>query len=504
MSSLHESTRRRGYSSALRGIAIGIVAAAAAGSAALGARAILPGEGAIARGVTVNGASLQDGAGAREAARGEAARLLDRRIELRMDGERVLDTTPAALGATVDEGALAEHLFGIGRRGDVFARLEEALTARRGELDVAVRARVPVEGLAAALERFKEERDSAPRASRLDFEAGTATPHAPGTYIDIYAAAAAVERAIERGEGSVELPVLTIAPRASSDVVAAIDVRKVVARFETRFGFLGNQAGRAQNVARAATGMDGVVLMPGEVISFNENVGPRSIENGFANAPEIYKGEMREGVGGGTCQVASTLHAAAFLGGLEIVERINHSRPSGYIRMGLDATVVYPTVDLKLRNPYDFPVVLHATIDKGLLVFELRGRDQPVTVDLATETLGVAAFKRKVEEDPILPEGKIVLKQKGIRGFTIKKKRTIHAKGQVARVEVSTDVYPPTFEIYRVAPGTDVETALPPLPSEERKGDEGKAEEGKAVASDAASAPASAPGAVPPGGGASG
>ena len=91
--------------------------------------------------------------------------------------------------------------------------------------------------------------------------------------------------------------------------------------------------------------------------------GARSEENGFHKAGEIFKGEMIEGVGGGTCQIASTLHAVAFFSGLDIIERLPHSRASAYIRPGLDATVVYPAVDLKLKNPFEFPVVIHAFID---------------------------------------------------------------------------------------------------------------------------------------------
>jgi vancomycin resistance protein YoaR len=470
----------------------------ALGGAAAGARSVLPPEGEVARGVLVNGEAVEAGTDPRAAAREAAARLLDRRVLLRWDGDQVLEATPRELGATVDEGALSRHLEGIGRRGDLFARVDEALSAGRGEILVGAPARVPVEELAERLVRLKEERDTAPRASKMDFEAKVATPHAPGRYLDLYGAAAAIERALEGGGEVIDLPVLPIAPRASSEVVAAIDVSQVVAKFETRFGYLGGQAGRAQNIERAASGMNGVVLMPGEVVSFNENVGPRSIENGFAHAPEIYKGEMREGVGGGACQVASTLHAAAFMGGVDIVERINHSRPSGYIRMGLDATVVFPTVDLKLRNPFDFPVVLKASINKGLLVFEIRGRDKPVTVELATATTGVEDYKRKIEEDPRLPAGRIVLKQKGIRGATVKKIRTLHGRDGRERVEVSTDVYPPTFEIYRVPPGTDVESELPPLPSEEREKEGDKAGgEQKAVASEGASGPAAPAGAAP-------
>jgi vancomycin resistance protein YoaR len=203
--------------------------------------------------------------------------------------------------------------------------------------------------------------------------------------------------------------------------------------------------------------------LPDEMMSFNAEVGPRSTENGFTTAPEIYKGEMREGIGGGTCQAASTLHAAAYLGGFEVVDRINHSRPSGYIPMGLDATVVYPHVDLKIRNPYAFPVVLHATADKGTLTMEIRGNGSTDAVEWTTATIGVSPYKRKIEERADLTEGKTVVKQKGIRGYRIRKTRILRPLRGEARVEEKTDVYPPTFEIFMVSPGTDPAT-LPPLP----------------------------------------
>jgi vancomycin resistance protein YoaR len=139
--------------------------------------------------------------------------------------------------------------------------------------------------------------------------------------------------------------------------------------------------------------------------------------------------------------------------------------------MGLDATVVYPAVDLKLRNPYDFPIVIHAATDRGSLMVELFGHEKPATVEFNSATIGVANFKRKVEEAAWLPEGKIVKKQKGIRGYSIRKTRYVHLRTGEERVDTSTDVYPPTLEIYLVPRGTDVTTALPPLPSDGPTGD---------------------------------
>ncbi len=415
----------------------------------------------------MGGVPVAPGETASAVAEAAAGRALGRGVALTWGSETLLDASAADLGGQVDVAALARAANAVGRRGGFFARLDEALEARRGAVDLPVRVDLPVEPLAARLERLKDERDTPPVAARLDFARRAATPHAPGRYLDVYAAAEAVARALARPgplDGPIAVPSFAIAPRASTEAVEAIDTSQVVSRFETRFGFVGDQRGRAQNVLRAATQMDGVVLMPGEVVSFNANVGARSEENGFAEAPEIYKGEIRPGIGGGTCQVSGTLHAAAFFAGIDVVERANHSRPSGYIRMGLDATVVFPTVDLKLRNPYDFPIVLHAVVDKGTLAFALHGARRPATVSFATETVGTADYKRKVEELAALPEGKVVLKQHGIRGYSIRKIRTIHLADGRDRVEVTTDTYPPTFEIYQVAPGTDVEAALPPLP----------------------------------------
>ena len=466
--------------SPLRALAAAAVLATCGAGAFVASRAILPGEADLARGLRVGGEPVLEGQSAQAVAEHRAARALTRKVTFRWNGKEALTASLAELGGEVDAAIVARRAAEIAHEGDLVTRLHDALAAREGSVDVRVPVSIGAESLASKLERFKEENDTPPVDARLKIEDHTATDDAPGKYADVYAAMAALDDALLRqpdGDVTVDLPSFAIAPHASKAVALAIDVSKEVSRFETRFGFVGGQQNRAGNIHRAASQIDGVVLMPGEIVSFNEHVGPRSTDNGFFPAPEIYKGEMREGIGGGTCQVAGTLHAAAYFGGLDIVERSPHSRPSGYIRMGLDATVVYPTTDLKLRNPYDFPVVVHAVIDKGTLRFELRGRVKAADVDFSTATVATAKFKRKVEEISWFPEGKVVLKQKGITGHTIKKTRVMRLWTGATKTEVTTDVYPATFEIYQIGPGTDPET-LPPPP-------------------DAADAPAAAP-ATPP------
>ncbi len=130
----------------------------------------------------------------------------------------------------------------------------------------------------------------------------------------------------------------------------------VIAYYETRFTAGGN---RGKNVERAAIQ---AVLEPGAIFSFNSLVGPRTVENRFLWAPVIFKGEMTTGEGGGVCQVSSTIHAAARIAGLEIVERRPHSRPSSYVPLGMDSTVVWPTTDLRIRNSFEIPVEIRTLV----------------------------------------------------------------------------------------------------------------------------------------------
>jgi hypothetical protein len=108
---------------------------------------------------------------------------------------------------------------------------------------------------------------------------------------------------------------------------------------------------------------------------------------------------------------------------------------------------------------------VHAITEKGTLTVEIRGSGAPDAVEWSSATVGVSPYKRKIEESPNLTEGHVVLKQKGIRGYQIRKTRVLKSDDGRARVEEKTDVYPPTFEILIVPPGLDPAT-LPPLPGQ--------------------------------------
>ncbi len=389
--------------------------------------------------------------------------------------EVLIEATLGELGVSADASETVSRAMRVGRQGGPMARAHIADRARRGEIDVPLEPRLDTQKLFDRLSPAKETLDVSPVAARLDLGEHRVVEEHDGRALDLDGAANAVLRAAsdppvrlqprpgEAGDApfsDVDLPFVPVHSRVTRASLARVDVSHVLASFQTFFSRHGDQGPRARNIEVAASHVDGLVIEPGQLVSFNTIVGARSPDNGFKTAFEIVKGEYVEGTGGGTCQVASTLHAIAFFGGLEILERLPHSRPSAYIQAGLDATVVYPTVDLKLRNPFSFPVAVHATVAGYALRMELLGADKPVDVTFGKTVLSTTPFDRKVVEEAGLAGPK--RKQKGLDGMAIMRARVLAFHDGHRKVEMSRDLYPPTKEIWQIPPGFDAST-LPPL-----------------------------------------
>jgi hypothetical protein len=174
-------------------------------------------------------------------------------------------------------------------------------------------------------------------------------------------------------------------------------------------------------------------------------------------AKVIAEGELVDGIGGGTCQISGTLHGAAFFAGLEIVERYPHTRPSSYIKMGLDATVVYPTINFRIKNPFPFPVVLHETVKNGVVRAEILGPKRSRTVTLIRRIMDAIPYEEVERPDKTLPSGVRLLGQRGVAGFKLRRYRLVR-EGAHATRERWDDVYPPTTQIVRVGTGEAVDT----------------------------------------------
>jgi hypothetical protein len=187
--------------------------------------------------------------------------------------------------------------------------------------------------------------------------------------------------------------VLAAAPSRASDPVPLPPPNDFpVERGAFSTTMIGSQPARTHNVMLAAMALDSTVLEPGAELSFNQTVGPRTAERGYRVAPVILREERQLQLGGGICQVASTLFAASLLAGLTVIERSRHSSPVDYIALGEDATIAWGFKDLKVRNDLDEPVRLRVELVGSTLAARIEAASTPDgRFDLVTEERDIPA-----------------------------------------------------------------------------------------------------------------
>lgn len=176
----------------------------------------------------------------------------------------------------------------------------------------------------------------------------------------------------EGGPLALDVPLMPVYPRVDSEILSAIRMN-AIGRYTTYFN--SRNANRSANISLAAKALNNTVVFPGERFSFNGTVGQRTKEKGYLRAPVIVRGEMEEDIGGGICQVSSTLYNAADRAGLTITERYSHSRNVNYVPSGRDATVSWYGPDFAFRNPYNHPVLVRAYAGNGQMSVSIYSSD---------------------------------------------------------------------------------------------------------------------------------
>ncbi len=369
--------------------------------------------------------------------------------------------TARELGARGAPEASKAAAWAVGRSGDPVSDLLARRRAQAGRVDVPVVQRFDEEAALAALTELAPavERPSLP--TRLDLAARRVLPPQAGAALLVAESLSPV--AVGLATGAHEIGLVTVdkppAPDPDAERLAGLDVSVVLGTFETPYQNDAAHRDRVHNLEIGAAAVDGTVVYPGETFSFNQVVGARTAENGFRYAPGITAGELVDVLGGGICQVSTTLYGAVFFAGLQIERARPHSRPSSYVDMGLDSTVVYPDVDMRWRNDLDFPVAVHMTVREGKVRAQVLGARRPYRVVFERKLLETIPFDSRTRDDASLRLGAQAVAQRGMRGFRIERTRRIFRGDEVVREETRTLVYPPTTEILRR--GTNPAGVLP-------------------------------------------
>ena len=167
------------------------------------------------------------------------------------------------------------------------------------------------------------------------------------------------------------VPLKTLYPNVTTNMIGQEAFPDLLSSFPTYYST--SDRDRTTNLILAANKINGTVVMPGEVFSYNQVVGERTIAAGYKEAPIYVNGEVVDGLGGGICQVTSTLYNAVVLANLEIVERSNHQFVPSYVKASRDATVVYGSIDFKFKNNRNYPIKILCSVNNGVVNFAIYG-----------------------------------------------------------------------------------------------------------------------------------
>lgn len=289
-------------------------------------------------------------------------------------------------GARYDTEAAISEAFAVGKKEDVWSRLLHGDKAYNVNVKPAFK--IDEKSITKQLESVGTKIAVAPKNARAKMVEGVlqvTQPEQKGIALDVDATRKALlDKGVDElqdGE-QVAMVITETEPAMTRDNLG--EVTTLLASYSTSFG--SSSAARQSNIRKAAAHMDGVLLAPGEVFSYNDIVGPRSPRLGWRNAPTYQDGQVVPGPGGGICQTSTTLYNAVLRANLKVVERRNHSMPVHYVPAGCDATVDYGSTDFKFANNTTGPVYVQALTPGGRLTFNLFGTAEatPPKIDVVT------------------------------------------------------------------------------------------------------------------------
>lgn len=227
----------------------------------------------------------------------------------------------------------------------------------------------------------------------------------------------------------------------------------LISSFSTRYD--ASNTNRSTNLRIAAEKINGTVLLPGEVFSYNKTVGKRTVEEGYKDAKIYADGGVVDGLAGGICQISSTLYNAVLLANLEIVERRNHSFTTSYVAAGRDATVVWGAIDFQFKNSRNYPIKIEASVKNGVAEFKIHGmqEQQEYEISIIPKTTASIPYSTTQIPDPTLAPGQQVPVQAGHLGYKVTTYIVKKLNGvEVSRELLSNDTYQPMRAIVRVGP----------------------------------------------------
>lgn len=214
-----------------------------------------------------------------------------------------------------------------------------------------------------------------------------------------------------------EIPLNITKPKVTTSQIGSEAFPDLLATYSTKYD--GGNIDRTTNLRIACQKINDKVILPGETFSYNKTLGERSTATGYKYAKVYENGEVVDGIGGGICQISSTLYNSVLMSNLDIVERRNHQFVTSYTPAGRDATVVYGMTDFRFKNTRTYAVKIKASCSNGIATVSIYGikEENEYTVSFSTKTISTIPYTVKYVDDNTLASGTEKVKQKGANGI---------------------------------------------------------------------------------------
>lgn len=265
-------------------------------------------------------------------------------------------------------------------------------------------------------------------------------PHVDG--VDLNISMEESKALLNTEEQQITIPLKITKPKVTTNQIGTEAFPNLLASYSTTFST--KAANRTTNIRLASNKIDGVVLMPGEQFSYNKVVGKRTAQAGFKSAPAYSGGKVVNDIGGGICQVSSTLYNTALRANLEITKRSNHRFATGYVPLSTDATVSWGGPEFIFKNSRKYPIKIVSKVNGGKITVDIYGCKEEIEYEVVikSETLQTIPMKTEYRTNTSLPQGTTKIVQKGHGGYKSRAYRILKLNGKVVSKQLlSTDTY---------------------------------------------------------------
>jgi len=401
---------------------------------------ILPGVSAL--GVELEGLKREE---AREILQPITSKMIDSSRILVFEDKEFKFIPHKELDAFIDLNRVVEETYAIARTGNIFKRIKDRIVVWRKGYKVPFQAEFNLQKFEDFQNRISSQINRIPRDAYV--EGNKIIESRTGAKLDLERFQEEINKTLinlDEEKYILNIPVITVDPKITTQNI--LTKLAISGELETYSTSLENkEENTIYNIKLSSEVINGILVKPQEIFSFNKYVGPAEKADGYKESTIIANGIFINGYGGGICQVSSTLYNAVLLANLQIVERYNHSvygEATKYVPLGQDAAIFYGFKDLKFKNNSDHAIVIFSKVFRDTLqVTIFGGNEDKAKVEIINKDKKVIDYQIIREKDSKLEASQEIVVQEGVQGYQIKTYRIIRKNGEEKIEFLAEDIY---------------------------------------------------------------